>query len=64
MTADKANFNITTFGEEMEFGSTSYLTFLLAPTKTVMNWAGTRERLLDLLQRGFKNGVTTFRGGA
>ncbi|HEY5911106.1 MAG TPA: hypothetical protein VJA21_10935 [Verrucomicrobiae bacterium] len=63
MTADKANFKITEPGKVMEFGSVSYLQFLLVPTSTVAHWAGTKDKLVELMQSGFKNGVATYHGG-
>jgi hypothetical protein len=55
--AHKANFRITEVGKSMEFGSTSYLKFLLMPAKTVMHWQGKRKEVLDAMKSGFKFGI-------
>lgn len=60
--ANKANFRITEPGQTMEFGSTYYLPFLLAPARTVQNWAGKKDEVLKALQDGFKAGVRDYKG--
>lgn len=59
--AHKAGFSITRFGAEMQFGSTSYLPYLLRPAKSVQHWAGKREELVKAMQEGFAQGVKEYR---
>lgn len=62
-TADRANYNIIEFGKVMEFGGTSYLTYLLIPARTVQNWAGKKEELINAMQEGFRDGIVSYTGG-
>ena len=59
--AHKAGFNIVRIGQAMTFGSTSYLPYLLIPAKSVRNWAGKREELVQAMSEGFAKGVKEFR---
>ena len=59
-TAHKAGFTITEVGRSMDFGSTSYLKYLLMPARTVENWRGKREELIGAMSAGFKEGIKDY----
>lgn len=60
-TADQASYNITEVGKEMEFGSTSYLPFLLGGTSKMRGWPGKWHELQTGMQAGFRAGVRDYR---
>jgi hypothetical protein len=59
-TAKKANFRITQVGREMEFGSTSYLPYLLIPAKTVQHWGNKRYNIVNNMRNAFRKGIAKF----
>jgi hypothetical protein len=60
-TAHKAGFRVTSFGQEMVFGSTDYLIWLLIPARTVKHWEPVRPKMIKRMSDGFAKGVKDFK---
>lgn len=61
LTADKANWRIVRQGEEMVFGSTHYLPYLLFDGKRKALWPAKKAELLLLMKQGFISGIRDYR---